>query len=249
MTSARKRVLVTGASGSVGRALLPYLERHYALTLFVGPSSTVGARDLGVAEADVVSINIADRNAVLQAVSGVDAIVHLAGQSHALAGWDELLAPNIEGAYNVFEAARIAGVGTVVFASSNWATGAYDRDEEWPIHPYAPVRPGTLYGATKAFGETLGRYFSDYHGIKVVCLRIGWYLERPHNEMALRMWLSERDLHNLVHRSIETTNPFGIYYGASANTRLKWDLSNAKTDLGYQPVDNSEDYASEVLGK
>ena len=197
--------------------------------------------------AEVVSVDIADRDAVVENVHGANAIIHLAGQSNAHGAWDDLREPNIEGTYNLMEAARRAGVGKVILASSNWVTGAYDRDHDWPLQPYLPVRPGNLYGVTKAFMEALGRYYSDYHTLDVICLRIGWYLERPHNEQALRMWLSKRDLCELIHRSVESHVHFGIYYGASANTRLKWDLSNALTDLGYRPIDNSEVFAEDVL--
>jgi NAD+ dependent glucose-6-phosphate dehydrogenase len=105
------------------------------------------------------------------------------------------------------------------------------------------VRPDSLYGVTKAFGEALGRFTADRYGISVICLRLGWFLSAPHNEESMRMWLSPGDLCRLVSAALVADVPYGIYYGASANARGLWDLGPAMTDLGYQPEDNSELFA------
>ena len=84
---------------------------------------------------------------------------------------------NIVGTYNVFESARLAGVRKIIFASTNHVMGMYDRDRQWPVYADQPVRPDSLYGVSKAFGESLGRHFADEYGISVVSLRIGWFLE------------------------------------------------------------------------
>ena len=51
-----------------------------------------------------------------------------------------------------------------------------------------------MYGVTKVFGEALGRYLAYERPMSVICLRMGWVLHRPHNELALRLWLSPDDL-------------------------------------------------------
>jgi len=83
----------------------------------------------------------------------------------------------------------------------------------------------------------------------MVCLRVGWVLEKPFNEQGLRMWLSPRDLGQLAVRALEAPVRFGIYYGVSDNRRRHWDLENARRELGYAPVDDSERFAAEILGE
>ncbi len=93
-----------------------------------------------------------------------------------------MLRNNIVGTYNVYEAARLAGVERVVFASSNHAVGMfeldgapgiYEVDDERRVDHTAEIRPDSLYGVSKAYGEALGRMYVERHGLRVFCLRIG----------------------------------------------------------------------------
>jgi NAD+ dependent glucose-6-phosphate dehydrogenase len=240
-------VLVTGANGDVGRAVTPSLQGRYRLRLATWELGREDPAPSYPPQAEIVQFDIRDLGALSKAVSGVDAIVHLAGERSFHAGWDELRGPNIDGVYNVLAAARARGVRKVVLASSNHATGYFDEHQQWPISEGEPPRPDSLYGVTKAFNEIIGRYASDYWNLSVICLRIGWVLDRPHNEMALRMWLSPEDLGRLVVGAIETEKRFGVYYGVSANRRRQWDISGARRDLGYEPQDDSEAFAAHIL--
>ncbi len=241
--TAKKVILITGATGDVGRMLYPSLQPDYRLRLHYRrqPPSTLALGDQSVRG------NIENFADVMHMVTGIDAIVHLAAESSAYATWETVRGPNIDGLYNVFEAARRAGVPKIVFASTNHVMGMYDRDQAWPINPEQPIRPDGYYGVSKAFGEALARYYVDAFGLSIICLRIGWALERPHNETALRMWLSPRDLGQLVRLSLETPRHFGLYYGVSNNTRRTWDIENAQRELGYNPVDDSEVFAARIL--
>ncbi len=239
----KKRVLITGAAGDVGSALRLSMQHDYQLRLQYRQRSP---SDL-TAHEEGVQGEIEDFDAVMRMVEGVDAIVHLAAERSAFAEWKAVRGPNIDGTYNVFEAARRAEVPKVIFASSNHAMGMYDHEKAWPISPEQPVRPDGYYGVSKAFGEALARYYADAFGMSMICLRIGWVLNRPHNEMALRMWLSPRDLGQLVLLSLETSQRFGLYYGVSNNQRNKWNIENVRRELGYAPVDDSEDFAATIL--
>jgi len=109
--------------------------------------------------------------------------------------------------------------------------------------PDLPIRPDGIYGAGKAFGEALGRYYADAHGIRVLCLRIANFngQDGPGRlyEAGQSRWLSPRDLGQLTWRCIETDSVrFGIFYGVSKGGEEKWDLTNAKEVLGYDPVDD-----------
>jgi uronate dehydrogenase len=114
--------------------------------------------------------------------------------------------------------------------------------------PEMSERPDSFYGASKAFGEDLGRYYVDQFGLEVICLRIGSFQpdeavkERP-NDRILSTWLSHRDCVQLVWRGIEAEVKYGIFYGISGNTRAYWDIQSARQQLGYEPEDNAEQYA------
>lgn len=236
----RPRILVTGAAGRIGETIVPYLRQDYALRLMIHHKRTTPGGDDEVVAADLA--NLAEVQAACQ---GVIAVVHLAADPTNRAPWESVLSANVVGTYNVFEAARTAGVGKVVFASTNHVSGWYEREGVYTT-PDMPVRPDSLYGASKAFGEALGRYYSDAFGIAIVCLRIGSFLPKPTSVRALSTWLSYRDCAQLVLRSLEADVRFGIFYGISKNRRRYWDISSAEAILGYRPEDDAEEFAAEV---
>lgn len=230
------RVLVTGAAGRIGQSLRDSLS-DYPLRLHDRDLSGVAARP----NEELIEGDLGDFDLIAKAVDGCDSVVHLAADPRVSAPWDELRTPNVDGTYHVFESCRRSGVRRVVFASSNHATGMLDQHQRWPISPAGEVAPDSLYGVTKAFGEALGRYYAEISELSVVCLRIGWvnHVQRPENPDWVRMWLSFRDLGQLVRKSIRSDVKFGIYYGVSANTPMRYDLDNARRDLGYEPVDDA----------
>jgi len=258
-----KTVLITGAEGNIGSRLRRNLADRYALrALTRGP----------VEGLDSTAADIADLESILPAFNGVDAVIHLAASATVDAEWRDVLHNNIEGLYNVFEASRRAGVRQVVFASSNHAVGGYEADGVPSLYRRssgvmvgvdAPLRPDSLYGVSKAFGEAMGRYFSEKFGLKVYCLRIGSVLadDDPRSESITRgtgpfwlpsmsaedrlrryaaTWLSHADLARLVDACLRAEQiNFGIYYGVSDNPYRFWTLDNARADLGYWPEDRA----------
>lgn len=241
-------VLLTGANGDVGRYLVPHLRNAHELRLALGPPPRGDQEPLEVLPSDeVYEVDLLNRDSLLEAMHGVDAVVHLAGQRNFYASWQDLRGPNIEGVLNVFQVAEQVGVKKVVFASSNHVTGGYDHRQLWPIAAEVPPWPDSLYGVSKAFGESLGRYFAYHRAMSVICLRFGWILERPHNETALRLWLSPGDLCRLIDCSLAAVVQYGVYYGVSANTRSPYDMTAARRDLGYVPHDDSERFVATAL--
>lgn len=236
MTDGAPLVLITGAAGRIGTALRSALSQ-YRLRLH--------DRDLRRVELkpneEAVECDLADFAGIRQAVEGCDAVIHLAGDPRPSASWWELRSPNIDGPYHVFEAARQAGVRRLVFATTNHVTGMLDQRGEWPISPAGELAPDSLYGVTKAFGEALGRYYAENSDLSVVCLRIGWFHDRElvDNPDWLRMWISEPDLGRLFNAAVTADVKFGIYYGVSNNTPMRYDLSNVRAELGYEPQDDS----------
>ena len=163
-----KRILITGAAGQIGKALAP---RPARLLSAHSPARRCAAWRRRKQRGS--SSGRHPRHAALEkATAGIDCVVHLAGQSTE-AAWEKVLPLNIEGCYNVFEAARRSGVKRIVFASSNHAIG-FHRRERFIDNTVLP-RPDTRYGVSKVFGEALGRLYADKYGMSVACLRIGTF--------------------------------------------------------------------------
>ncbi|MBM3264750.1 MAG: NAD(P)-dependent oxidoreductase [candidate division Zixibacteria bacterium] len=240
--SARKKLLITGAAGLVGSALRRYLRGRYDFRLLFHRTIP---NDLDPADEIVVS-DVADFPAMIDAGAGVDVIVHLgiatAGRGYPKSRYDRMIIEtNIGGTYNIFESARINGIPKVIFASSNAVTGLYER-EGIRATPDMPPRPRDFYGVSKVFGEALGRHYHDVYGLSVFCIRICNFpntdaVNTPF-EPGMNRWLSARDMAELTACCIEAQHPgFGIFYGVSKGADKKWDISNAKTLVGWEPQD------------
>ena len=118
----KKRVLITGAAGRIGKALCDGLRDRYKLRLMYH-RTTLPA----VAGEEVFQGAITDMEFLARAVDGVDAIVHMAGNPNVSATWEEVLEANVKGTYCLYEAAHRQGVARVVFASTNHVTGFYEQ--------------------------------------------------------------------------------------------------------------------------
>ena len=238
-----KRVLITGAAGAIGTVLRGAYRGKYRLRL-----SDIASMGEAAPDEELVQADIGDLAACERMMQGVDCVVHLGGRSVEDA-WEVILPANIVGCYNVFEAARRAGVKRVIFASSNHAIGFHRRERF--IDNMVQPRPDTRYGVSKVFGEAMGRLYADKHGLSVACLRIGTFRnpDRPDNARQLLTWISHRDMAQLVERCIDHTDyHFVVAYGVSNNLRSRWDNTNVKF-LGYRPQDDSELYAAEILAR
>jgi uronate dehydrogenase len=236
-----KKILITGAAGDVGGHLRRELAGRYALRLSdIRPLANLSP------EEEFIRGDCASLRDMLRATRGVEAIVHLGGFS-VEGPWEVILRANIVGTYQLFEAARRNGVRRIVFATSNHAVGFYDRDETIDHRVYP--RPDSRYGVSKVFGEALGSLYADRYGMEVVCIRIGNVNPRPMDKRRLSIWLSPRDLAQLVAIAIDRPGiRFEIVYGVSGNRRSWYDNANAER-LGYRPQDDSEAWAEEVLAK
>ena len=238
----KKQIFLTGAAGSLGSSIRSLLRARYDFRLLLHATVPDDVHP----DDQVVVGSVADDTAMVEAASGVDAIVHL-----AIRRWRGITAEDVAkatlevdnpGVYNILEAARINEVPVVVFASTNHVTGLYEKDGLVST-PESPVRPDGVYGAGKAFGEALGRFYAERYGMRVICLRVANFNGRDapgqQYQPGYSRWLSPRDLAQLVWRSIEAEHvAFGIFYGVSGGCEKKWDLSNARELLGYVPEDD-----------
>ncbi|MGH2461849.1 MAG: NAD-dependent epimerase/dehydratase family protein [Chloroflexota bacterium] len=239
----RRFVLMTGAAGMIGKQLQGYLRERYRLRLMYHHTVLPA-----VGDDEVIIGDVCDLATVEKAVEGVDAIVHLAGDPKVDATFESTIENNIRGVYNVYEAARRHGSPRVVFASTNHVAGWYEVEKTY-VTPEMTVRPDGYYGASKAYGEALGRWYHDAFGLPVICLRIGSYLDRPGNVRNLSTWLSPRDMAQLTWRGVETDATWGVFYAISGNSRRYWDIADTQRVLGYEPEDNAEEYANEIMAK
>ena len=240
--TAPRTVLLTGAAGGVGgflRASLPGYGYRLRLTDLVPVPG----------EPDALRVDLADQAAVRAAVRGVDAVVHLGGLSTENS-FENILDANIRGSYHLYEAARLEGVRRVVFASSSHTVGFVPRPEQPgpdPLPVDVPSRPDTYYGLSKCFGESLASLYADRYDVQTVSIRIGSCYERPGDARMLSTWLSPADAGRLVHAALSAPRVHhSVVYGISGNTRGWWDLAPARA-LGYEPQDDSEAYAAEVI--
>jgi nucleoside-diphosphate-sugar epimerase len=253
-------ILVTGASGRIGQAVMRNLADRYEI------------RPLTRRKAEFPSFigDIANLDEILPAFEGVNGVVHLAGSANVQSPWNDVLHNNIIGTYNVFEAARRTGAERVIFPSSNHAIGMYEiegapdlyeLDDPRVYDHTVEVRPDSLYGVSKIYGEAIGRYYHDVHGLRVYCLRIGsmrvddtsrpatidqeasWLpLTSEQKRKRLRAtWMSQRDCTNLIARCLEVNDPtWAVVYGISNNPRQIWDLTSARDALSFEPQDSAD---------
>jgi uronate dehydrogenase len=234
-------ILITGSAGLIGSMLRTRLarpDRRLRLLDVAPPAAGPGE--------EAVQASITDLDAMTRACAGTDAVIHLAGLADERP-WDQIAEVNIGGTYAVFEAARRAGVGRVVFASSNHAVG-FTPAAGFPVPDYAFPAPDTYYGVSKAAGEALAALYHYRYGLDTICLRILSCKERPRDARELSTWLSPDDTGRLFEACLSAPRPgFRVAYGVSANTRGGWVSLDEARALGYKPRDDAEQYAAEVL--
>jgi uronate dehydrogenase len=233
-----KRLLLTGAAGGLGKVLRTGLIGS-AEIIRLSSRSHIG--ELAPHE-EHVRADLADAAAVDRMLEGVDAVVHMGGQS-VEASWDVVIASNIVGCINLYEAARKAGTQRIIFASSNHAIGMYPRDRR--LDHNSPPRPDSRYGLSKAFGEDLACFYAYKYGLSSLCIRIGSSFPEPKSRRMLSTWQSYDDITRQIRAGLTAEYLFEIVYGVSANTRSWWDNGNALR-LGYRPEDDSERFAAKV---
>ena len=241
-----KKIALSGAAGQLGTVLRATLvAQGRDLRSAGGPAPATPPAPLVPGE-DVMQGDLRDPQVVDQLLQGVDVLIHLAGTS-VERPLPEIIENNLRALVEVYEGARRHKVRRIVFASSNHAIGMYPVEDTLALE--CAFRPDSLYGLSKAWGESLARMYWDKHGIESICVRIGSCVERPTEFRHLSTWFGHEDLVHFVDRCIHAPAVgFLVVWGVSNNTRSYWDNTGSEP-LGYQPRQNAEDYAAEILAQ
>jgi nucleoside-diphosphate-sugar epimerase len=262
------KVLVTGAYGLIGNIVFAHLATQpsryetYGMVRRLQPSARAAIMTYTELPVDKLRIaELTDAAALQQALTGIDVVVHLAGDPDGRQGWESVLNSNIIGAHNLFEAGRICGVKRLIYASTNQVIFGYmNRDtrqsvfqresnqalpDDFPrINHTQSTRPLNEYACSKVFGEALAHMYSQVHGMSCICLRIGWVTsdDRVPYPRTRAIWCSQRDVIQLIECSINApdTVRFDIFFGHSDNANNLVDISHAADVIGYRPLDHGE---------
>lgn len=230
------RILITGGAGHLGRKLA---------AAFGEDGHDIVRLDRQAADGVIVADLASWDEGWTRYFANVEAVVHLAATPRADASWAEVQSANIDLTLNVFEAAAQAGTRRLVFASSNWVLAGH-RQHDGPLSAESVPFPINPYGASKLFGERLGKLYGERRGLSTIALRIGYCQHaegnRPGPHMAhglwgQSMWLSDEDLCEGFRRAIaappEITH--AVLNLMSDNQGMRWDLSETTRAIGYQP--------------
>jgi NAD+ dependent glucose-6-phosphate dehydrogenase len=247
-----RRVAITGAGGIIGSRLAADLER-----------------DFEVVRVDRAKADILNRAALETAFADCGAVVHLAAGVLRDGSWEEVWDVNLTGVRNVFEAALIAGCTRVVFGSSLHVVGMYEEEARPAIYAPGdktalgttiPVRPANPYAVTKACGEVIARYYSDVHGLRVTCVRIGTMnvadspripdassstrlrdlTEAERQARLAAKWFSHADFARLVRKILARDIAFSIVYGVGDNPGRFVDLDPGRELFDFWPQDGAQ---------
>jgi nucleoside-diphosphate-sugar epimerase len=257
-----QRVLVTGSAGRVGRAAVTALAArgHHVVGFDVRPTP-------GLPPAQSIVAGLDDVNALHRAAAGAACVIHLAATPDDIRFprgappddgdnfLSELVPNNVVAPYLVMESARTLGIPRVVVASTGQVIDGHLRDGNIPVTPQSPPRPRYLYACTKVFLEALGQVYSKQHGIAVLAVRLGWCPRDPGqvNEIAgaelfQDVFLSPGDAGRFFIAAVEAKElpPFAVVYATSRFTHtLRYDLTDTKRLVGYEPQDRWPTGASE----
>jgi nucleoside-diphosphate-sugar epimerase len=204
------RVLLTGGSGSVGKAVIDRMVKLDYSVLVIGRREGMSFEG-----ADYQACDINDYARLREVIRGCTAVIHLAAIANPGAGTPEqVFAANAQGTFNVFQAAAEEGIRKVVQASSINATGQFYGLKPAPID-YLPMDEAHEVFSTDAYSfskhiiEEIGEYFWRREGISSVAYRLPWVAPAEQHE---RMGVRRDPLLPLVDQLL----------AKSADERLAW---------------------------
>jgi nucleoside-diphosphate-sugar epimerase len=180
------RIVITGASGKAGQAVVRDLVDHEHEVLAVDVVSP------GESRAAFLLADMTDFGQTVECLAGADAVVHLAAiPASGIHTEETTFRTNILSSYNVFEAARLLGLHRVVWASSETILGLpFEREQPAyaPIDEDHPPLPESSYALSKLLAEELGRQLHRRSGTPYVALRFSNIMQPEDYERFPSFW-------------------------------------------------------------
>ena len=235
----RKRILLTGAAGNVGRLLQSALIRAYDVVPTDLPTTNPSGWQ------SFQEGNLADPEFVNSITENVDAVVHLASAVGPDLDFEQTLDANYRALLNLLEACRRKGISRFIFASSHHVLGSLPADQTYSEH--APLAPDGYYGLSKAFGEAACSMFSQRYGIRTLCVRIGNADPKVVDGRRERLWTSGDDLMQWIEIGIQNQNYLHAVVNGVSNCPSPLLRTEAASFLGYVPLDHSTKNRSELF--
>lgn len=181
------KVFVTGGTGSIGKAVLERLLEHGCEVRTVDLAPTLELPEIqGISAVEYAQCDILDYPALREQMHGCDTVIHLAAlRSPTMASGHIVFQSNVQGTFNVFEAASANGIKRVAYASSINALGCAYNTVDMPLkylpideaHPSFTTDP---YSFAKEVIEDIGAYYWRRDGISSVAMRFPWVYPRGH---------------------------------------------------------------------
>jgi UDP-glucose 4-epimerase len=169
------RVLVTGGAGFIGSHVVDRLVNEGFRVRVVDNLSSGRLvnikRHIDSSAIELVVGDLKDPEVALRVVDGVDTVFHYAANPEVRVSTtnpEVHFNENIVATFNLLEAMRRRNVGELVFASSS---SVYGEPLEIPVGEDAPVKPVSVYGASKASCENLIHAYAKLYGFKAIALR------------------------------------------------------------------------------
>jgi UDP-glucose 4-epimerase len=219
----RKKVVVTGGSGRVGRYVLAELAPHYDVVNVDLTPATIGPKGSQAPDVRHITADVMDLASISEAVAGADAVVHLAAIDYDWKAPDEkYITVNTIGTWNVLQAARDHAVPKVVLCSSISACGLSEMRDDWvplqlPVDETHALGPVQAYSISKQLMENMGQAVARGSDTSVICLRpmavvleenlaeFTQFIDEPSRHW-LFYYIEASDLAKAFHAAVEVTD-------------------------------------------
>lgn len=239
------KILITGATGTIGTQLTKHLKQDHQLTL-VDIDFDDFPEELKE-DSDTIQLDLIKRENWENLLDGIEYVIHLAGVPDMDADfYGELEELNYEIPHNLYdEALEAKELKRIIFASSIHTVDAYPDNVQVKISD--PVRPNNLYGLSKVYLEGLATYHAYKNRLPSIGIRIADYkadnseLKKDADQFGMSMFFSARDMNHLIDCCLAANleEPYLLVNGVSNNTFPRLSLAEAREKLGYEPKDDA----------
>ncbi|MCG8474235.1 MAG: NAD(P)-dependent oxidoreductase [Cytophagales bacterium] len=232
--TSKKKVLVTGSSGFVGRLIIPYLRRSGFFIRGYGRSPDTVSDEFTEGAVE-------DTESLREALSGMDSVVHLAAFSDDGDFLRQILEPNIVGVYSLFEALKGSKAQRVVLASS---TQAADIDHLPGTVPSELSCPSNYYGLSKIWLEKAGEMNARLQQLDVIAARLGWIIRSKSEFEEIskkkgwqKLYLSHLDAQRFFLSCLSApVSGFSVVNAVSRPVHSnRYDMEKTRKVTGFQP--------------